>query len=463
MTNSSDDLVWRLRNASRREIMLALGAGTGGLVAANSAWAAVTPAGPATMETPEPDEPEQPMTMVELQRDVPMAARVVDDVINRAIYTTVAAAAGITVGPRADGLAHSARTLFASYGQSRRDTQTRAAQDLLNAPLAVRSRIFGRYAALTPIEMVTLTTAQISAKVGPVLGINGNVIALLKRQFGPVDDGSNPETEPPGPTPAEESAADMAAGKKYKHLEVAVRRIECLYYTPDPGPHDEIAIGGYGVGPTGGQTHAPSRLVSEWFTHKGKTNQMDDLRARDYGQYDPMPFIWFNINQKPPWPHDYQLGMVLGEKDYGGFASFLSDLWDDVGFLVIEAIGGAVGSLIPIPGLGTLIGISIGAIINAIIKALKDDVVGSIHSTIKLNGLKKSYYRKKYPTSANPKRHGDFAMSTGAKDGMWYKRDFTSEGHYRVKILWRAFTDEGKEKRDAQIKAGIASKRYWVE
>ena len=100
-------------------------------------------------------------------------------------------------------------------------------------------------------------------------------------------------------------------------------------------------------------------------------------------------------------------------------------------------------------GLGALIGIGIGKLIDFIIACLEDDIVGSIHTQVSLASLAKSYYDKTWPTAQHPKRNGRF----NGPDGMWYKRDFTAMGKYRVKLGWRVYTASQADARRAEIAA----------
>jgi hypothetical protein len=471
MSILKDDLNWRLRNASRRDVMLAMGAASGAMMA-GSAWAAPGLARPAAQAPVEAldDEPGLDSvddnlppdttgpTFADLGAASPAIAAIIDDTAQRALYITVAVAAGHA--GRRDGLAGAARSLSDGRTAERRERMRRKAIEVLNAPLNIRRPLFGRYMNLSPAEMVTLSDAELTAKMGPVAAvgsITGLTFSKLARLFGSLDDHSDPEAVPPSDPAADKKKADLAAGKLYTRMEVFIRRVECLDDTGDPGGHDEIALGGYLIGATGNTAHVANFDVGENFTPDGKTNDYNgDMRARDYGADNPCHFGWLNINQSKPWPHRYHIGMVMAELDWGGFGSFLSDLWDAVGGIVKAAIASAVSAAIPIPGLGTLIGWGIGKLIDFIIACLEDDIVGSIQQAMVLGNMTKSYYDTPLPSAGHPGLHGHF----NGKEGAWHKRDFTTSGKYRVKLGWKVYTDAQADKRKAQIAAHPKTKLH---
>jgi hypothetical protein len=72
----------------------------------------------------------------------------------------------------------------------------------------------------------------------------------------------------------------------------------------------------------------------------------------------------------PKFPRSYFGTLVLAEKQDGGFADFLQELWslvkDKVTSLIAAGIGGLIGTDI-IPGLGTIIGAVVGFLLGAIV------------------------------------------------------------------------------------------------
>ncbi|MDB5433108.1 MAG: hypothetical protein JWP35_4224 [Caulobacter sp.] len=476
------DLNNHLRNASRRHVMAALAGTTALAVVApwSQGFAAVAGMAPAQMRMAPDDDADfdgpdavEGDTLEWLSAANPAAAAIVNDVVARSKLTFVAAAAGMDTG--ADPVGRASRTFIAARPAARRAQFEGAARTLMAAPLATRQRHFGRYAAIAPAEAARLTRPALAQRLGgPAVRRGSLSMATLGTTFGPVvmteqPDFSGiiiPKTDPDAAAKqkaADEKAADAAAGKKLKHLEFYIRRVECFEGTGDPGGHDEIALAGYVIGATGHIVNVSQFNVSENFIPKsegGQTNhQQSEISARDYGDINGRHFAWLNVNQSAPWPHDYQAGISMGELDWGGFAGFLEDLWDAVKTAVLDAIGealaeglgAAIGTAIPIPGLGTLIGLTIGALINFIIQAVKDDVVGTIHTKLTLSKMTGSYYKTLYPTNGHPNWHGHIS----SKSGIMYNREFKDSGRYKVKMGWRLFDEAGFDKRQVEINATL--------
>lgn len=138
-------------------------------------------------------------------------------------------------------------------------------------------------------------------------------------------------------------------------LELRIHKVRCVDETdPEFWGDDEISLGGTTVDESG-----DVKKVSP-FTVK---NDFDDGEQKVYSP--PRRFTFFNLTEGTTFPKTYCVTLVLAEIDMGGFASFVSKLWDKVKGKVLElvaiAVGGAIGSTVP--GLGTLVGAAVGWVI----------------------------------------------------------------------------------------------------
>jgi hypothetical protein len=119
------------------------------------------------------------------------------------------------------------------------------------------------------------------------------------------------------------------------------------------------------------------RSGSPWQARSGLTatqyqQMLNDFWHQGYRLLDVSGYATW-----PKFPRSYFATLVLAEKDMGGFADFLSKLWEKVKGKVLEmvtaALGAAIGSLIGtdvIPGLGTIIGAVVGWVIGGLVKLL---------------------------------------------------------------------------------------------
>lgn len=161
-------------------------------------------------------------------------------------------------------------------------------------------------------------------------------------------------------------------------LRLNLKRVKCIDETDPEWGKDDIALGGVTV-----DDKENLSKIKEF--HVGEFNDGDQ---KNYSPAKVLKeFKLDNIN-----PSTFFGFISLAEKDAGGFASFLNDLYNAIkaeltlifaavgaaaGAAIGSAIGGAVGTAIAGP-LGTIIGIAAGLILGALIgwlvSILKDDI-----------------------------------------------------------------------------------------
>ncbi len=124
----------------------------------------------------------------------------------------------------------------------------------------------------------------------------------------------------------------------------------------------------------------------------------------------------------------------MAELDGGGFGDFIHDAWEKVGGTISAVVGAEVGavagSFIPLPGIGTLVGIAVGVILDAIADALQndDDILGHKYNTLYMYSQKLSKYHKLGvvpPQKLENKTH-----------------HYTLDGHFTLDTSWRITKDQ---------------------
>ncbi|PQA85791.1 hypothetical protein CW354_19785, partial [Marinicaulis flavus] len=180
----------------------------------------------------------------------------------------------------------------------------------------------------------------------------------------------------------------------YQALSFYVDKIKCLDETNEAADSDHILFDGFYTLADGGVEHFGLWTVSDDFD-KGEV-EPDDPDDRPVRQGT---FFFFNTtpagvnllsqpptdNHRIPWPRTYTFNLFMAERDPGGgFGEFMEAviqklldklepiIKDHLDGLIGAGIGGAIGSAIPIPGLGTLIGVAVGAILGEALGALFD-------------------------------------------------------------------------------------------
>jgi hypothetical protein len=159
-----------------------------------------------------------------------------------------------------------------------------------------------------------------------------------------------------------------------KNLLFKVHRVKCVDETNPEWPgSDEIAMGGVAL-----DDKKVESIINEIFVG----GNFDD---GDVKNYNPAKVLKsFSLSSGGTFPKSYAVFLTLAEKDGGGFASFLNDLYkaikDKLG-AVFAAIGGAIGTAVGAAIGGTVggpLGILVGAAVGYILGALIDWLIGII-------------------------------------------------------------------------------------
>jgi hypothetical protein len=345
------------------------------------------------------------------------------DVLAKARYALAIAAAGETVAKpgRLDRLFQA--FLSTRTRSTRAGYQTRGAA-LLDAPNALRSVNFGRYAAVDPKEY----SRSGSDHVGDHIATNLDP-AAIKNSLGKVRDGLlglGPALQQAAthigdqkkPTPSLRLDPDWLEGLKFKKMRLFIERVACLEETDEVGS-DEINMGGTAIDPAGHSWVIDEFEVSDDFD-QGEKVDLGTGRV----------FAAWNLVTAEPFPHVYHAIMVMAEKDDGGFTDFLNGLWEAIntevalvaasaGITVGDPVGGVLAGLVS-DAVGSLVGWILGAFDNS------DDIVDVVPSKMTLGSCTRSYY--------------DWAKLT-SPEGWSFLADFIGDGgHYRVRGTYRVAT-----------------------
>jgi hypothetical protein len=340
-------------------------------------------------------------------------------VLAEAKFAFAVVASGANTGP-AGGFGQ----IFSRYLTSRKPAVFTAykghAEMLLNAPEQIRRSYFGRYATIPPAKYLSLDGSSVSKSFDAVadpkaagidfkafhdrlLSAQSKLFALhFPFHLGPF------HLDP-----------DLLAGWKYRKMEFLINSVHCFEETSGllEGA-DEINMGGAITDSVGNTAQVGEFVIS------------DDFNAGETVTYPGgHVFAGFGINTDPHWPHVYFATIALAEKDSGGFAEFLQQLWAKIKEKVeaalvagFAAIGAAIGSAYA--GIGAIVGAVIGAILGWLVSLVNnpDDMLGVKVVQLSLGAATKSYY--------------DWAKLT-SPSGLTLNVDFQSDGHYQVNCGFR--------------------------
>lgn len=159
-----------------------------------------------------------------------------------------------------------------------------------------------------------------------------------------------------------------------KNLLFKVHSVKCVDETNPEWPgSDEISMGGVALSDTKQES-----IISEIFVGGG----FDDGDVKNYNP--PKVLKQFAFTSAGAFPKSYAVFLALAEKDGGGFAKFIKELYDAVKDklqAVFTAVGGAIGTAVGAAIGGTVggpIGILVGAAIGFILGALVEWIVGLV-------------------------------------------------------------------------------------
>ena len=201
-----------------------------------------------------------------------------------------------------------------------------------------------------------------------------------------------------------------------------ITKVKCVDETnPEWWGHDEIALAGVSVDETG-----DTKKISEKYIGGG----FDDGDQKSYN----WRYHWFSLREGQHWPKTYSLTMFLAEKDNGGFANFLNQIWiairDKVKAAIEKAITGALTSYLG-PVIAAAIGKAVAWIVDKlvgwIINWWNDDIFPAYTARVTTPSMGARWY---YPkgTWGNP--------SSGIRTAHFYGHG----GHYYLQYYWKFFS-----------------------
>ena len=396
----------------------------------------------------------------------PHLRAIADDVLARLRYSFANAAAAAP-GRGAQGSLDRAFASFVATQSPRAQAHHKqVAAALLSAPSAHGT--FGRYASVSPRAYRTIGSDAIVNQVArlsvdraalrPALEGIGSMLGMIPiAPLPPGHGGGGPDPDPDGGEPGGSKPGgskpggstpggivvrprhDEALGLEFKKLRLFVRKVVCVRETSGVlEGADEISMGG-----TATDAKAQTSIVSEFVV---STNFVDgnvpaisfspgtvDVATSDVEFGDSKVFATWDLQTNPVgFPYVYSAVIALSEKDGGGFAQFLKDLYDKVRVMLEAAVSVAAGAAIgaalgsAFGPLGVVVGAIVGAFVDWLIGLFRndDDYLGAKAVTIALNSTKKSYY--------------DTAGLTSAV-GAWQGLTFTTDGAYAVGMSFRVF------------------------
>ncbi len=349
-----------------------------------------------------------------LARTQPHLHLICTDALAQLKYSFVIAASGKHPGTGNDFVELS-RSFVAGRKPRTKAAYEAGARALLDAPPATREAHFGRYAKRAP---AAFASAKPEPPPRPAKPATLEDLRSFSTPSSSMTD--RPDAESPGKRARDK---DLADGKKWKQVEFYISEVRCIENTGGlfEGT-DEIAMGGVGVGATGGTERIKQFHVKDGFSPDKGSN----IKKYEHGKR----FAVFDVHPEAAFPHEYVVTLAMAELDDGGFGDFLEKLWKKVKGYVVAALAAAGGALAGalslswIPGIGTAIGAIIGAFIGWLVSLFHndDDIVGHQTRALRLYQATGSYYDKHELTTAK---------------GIPVTMDFKDAGHYRVTGGWR--------------------------
>lgn len=317
------------------------------------------------------------------------------------------------------------RTLLSKQRDTTRERVKVKARALLDGPAAIKQAHFGRYAAVDLKTWAAKGSDGVAAML-PKPAIDQAGLKASLEKYGNEMIAAAGALEDPvgaafGASGSKGSDADAKAGEAFTKLRLRIDRVKCIRETDDQWGDDEVRVGGAFVGPKGRTTEVKELVVDDDFS-EGDSKKFDGPKN---------VFATWDVHHKPDgFPYLYSAVIVLAESDDGGFADFLSELWEHVKDAVTKAVGTAIGSAIGAAigtvfgALGSAIGSIIGAFVGWLIDLLDnpDDIIGVKTIRLTLASATKSYYDRLKLTS---------------KEGRRTTLDFRKAGHYSMDVSFR--------------------------
>jgi hypothetical protein len=202
-----------------------------------------------------------------------------------------------------------------------------------------------------------------------------------------------------------------------------ITKIKCVDETnPEWWGHDEIALAGVSVDEDGDTKKIAEKYIGGGF---------DDGDSKGYNNWR---YHMFGLREGQHWPKTYSVTLLLAEKDNGGFANFLNQIWvairDKVKAAIEKAITGALSSYLG-PVIAAAIGKAVAWIVDVlvgwIIRWWNDDIFPAFTARVTTPSMSARWY---YPngTWGNP--------SSGLRTAHFYGHG----GHYYAQYYWKFYS-----------------------
>ncbi|MFI6439654.1 hypothetical protein [Streptomyces sp. NPDC050759] len=231
---------------------------------------------------------------------------------------------------------------------TRKKAADRVVTDLKNAPGRAK-----KLDDLAKVDLRSTTTVEAQVKKLPF---------PAKLRF-PADElrkaASVAETSVAGVAESADAENAAAAAVPLRQLELRLHRVKCLEETNELFK-DEIGLGGTAIDESGDVEKISPFKVRSFHTGGVQTYT------------PPRRLVRFSLIEGPvKFPKSYFVTLVLAELDQGGFSDFVNRLYVKVRDAVAEALGDAVGAVLPVP-------------INELIRKVVIFVVGKVFDLFKV-------------------------------------------------------------------------------
>jgi hypothetical protein len=202
-----------------------------------------------------------------------------------------------------------------------------------------------------------------------------------------------------------------------------ITKIKCVDETnPEWWGHDEIALAGVSVDEDGDTKKIGEKYIGGGF---------DDGDSKSYNNWR---YHMFGLREGQYWPKTYSVTLLLAEKDNGGFANALNQIWiairDKVKAAIEKAIAGALTAYLG-PVIAGAIGKAVAWIVDKlvgwIISWWNDDIFPAYTARVTTPSMSARWY---YPngTWGNP--------SSGIRTAHFYGHG----GHYFIQYYWKFYS-----------------------
>ncbi len=328
---------------------------------------------------------------------------------------TTAASRPLQMRFQRSGYADVTQRYVKSLSKAKRNASKSRATRLLAAPAAERKMRLGSAATMSP-ALHRKRLRPLPAKVGV------DAVRSLSWKFKAA--AHNPHGISTIPNP-------------YKKIGFFLNEVKCLEETDEVGA-DEIVMGALLVSPTGEVEKTKAITISNDFD-EGEKKTYYKAGSSNFVGNDPMkgrhlvsaPLVG------PEFPAPYTLLLVLWERDDGGFADTLRDLYVEVAKEAKLAMMGASASFAgPI---GPYLGLIASYVLEAVVAFLAwmfdnpDDRIDEHQATVTLASYNDTYF-------------DEFASSreNATPSNVWAAKRYTVNmrgdgGRYRIKLHWRVW------------------------